>query len=107
LGEGLQALHLLKNTLTARTFPDLDELRQQLHASIPESHIEEELIEKEYRSAHDLLLHIKKTGTGGWQQNLQQPLTPFRIGQLEKWFTETYGYCRVTYQVFFLQGKVS
>jgi malonyl-CoA O-methyltransferase len=107
LGEGLQALHLLKNTLTARTFPDLDELRQQLHASIPESHIEEELIEKEYRSAHDLLLHIKKTGTGGWQQNLQQPLTPSRIGQLEKWFTETYGYCRVTYQVFFLQGKVS
>lgn len=107
LGEGLQVLHLLKNTITARTFPDLNELRQQLHASIPESNIEEELIEKEYSSVHDLLLHIKKTGTGGWRQKLQHPLTPSRIGQLEKWFIKTYGSCRVTYQVFFLQGKIS
>jgi malonyl-CoA O-methyltransferase len=107
LGKGLRALKILQNSLAAQTFPDLDELRRQLHASIPESNIEEEFIKKEYRSVHDLLHHIKKTGTGGWRQKLQHPLTPSRVGQLEKWFINTYGSCRVTYQVFFLQGKVS
>jgi len=67
--------------------------------------LEEELIEKKYSSAHDLLLHIKKTGTSGWQQNMQQPLTPLRVSKLNEWFDRTYGSCMVTYQVLFLQGR--
>ena len=107
LGEGLHAIQTLKESLAAQTFPGLDELRKALHESFRESAIEEECIEKEYQSAHDLLLHIKKTGTAGWKHKTQHPLTSSRLNLLDEWFTKTYGSCKVTYQVFFLEGNNS
>jgi malonyl-ACP O-methyltransferase BioC len=105
LGKGLQAVRVLSNNLAARSFPARERLLRALHKNFQDCSIEEELIVREYKSAHDLLLHLKKTGTSGWQQKTQQPLTPSRINQLDEWFQKTYGTCRVTYQIFFLQGR--
>ena len=105
LGEGLSAIQSLKETLAARTFPGQEELWVALQNNFQESEFAEELIEKDYRSAQDLLMHIKKTGTAGWKHKFQHPLTPSRINQLDEWFIKTYGSCRVTYQIFFLQGR--
>jgi len=107
LGEGLHAIQTLKESLAAQTFPGLDELRKALHEIFLQSAVEEACIEKEYRSAHDLLLHIKKTGTAGWKHKTRHPLTSSRVNLLDEWFTKKYGSCKVTYQVFFLEGKNS
>jgi malonyl-CoA O-methyltransferase len=105
LGQGLQAMHAFtEETLAAQTFPQLESLQKALHSNFKEGTAGEELIEKEYSSAHDLLLHIKKTGTSGWQQNIQHPLTREGISRLDEWFDRTYGACRVTYQILFLEG---
>ncbi|MBW2466911.1 MAG: hypothetical protein JRF02_06380, partial [Deltaproteobacteria bacterium] len=65
---------------------------------------EQELIEKQYESVRDLLIHIKKTGTGGWHKHGLPAFTASRIKQLDQWFVKTYGSCKVTYQVHFLQA---
>lgn len=105
LGRGLKDLLPLDGLLAARTFPGMAELEQMLADNFLESTVTEELLVKEYESALDLLLHIKNTGTGGWRQNFSMPLTPARLKKLDQWFDKTYGSCRVTYQVFYLQGR--
>jgi malonyl-ACP O-methyltransferase BioC len=104
LGQGLQAMHSFAEIIAAQTFPQLERLQKALHSNFKEGKAEEELIEKEYSSAHDLLLHIKKTGTSGWQQNMQHPLTREGVCRLDEWFDKTFGACRVTYQILFLEG---
>ncbi|MEJ2332921.1 MAG: methyltransferase domain-containing protein [Desulfobulbaceae bacterium] len=105
LGQGLTAIQTLPECLAAQKFPRPQRLHRALECYFHAGTVEEELIGKEYNSAYDLLLHIKKTGTSGWQPIMQQPLTPARIAKLDEWFARTYGACRVTYQVFFLQGN--
>ena len=105
LGIGLQELQILPESLAAQRFPQPERLQHALSGNFQEGTVAEELLVKEYSSAHDLLVHIKKTGTSGWQQRIRQPLTPARISQLDAWFAKTYGACRVTYQIIFLQGK--
>lgn len=105
LGEGLQSIHPPAEKLAAQTFPRREKLQKILHRYFSEGILEEELIEKQYRSAHDLLRHIKKTGTSGWQQNMQHPLTLSGVSKLDEWFDSNYGSCRVTYQVLFLLGN--
>jgi len=104
LGQGLRAMQSLAEGLAAHTFPQRERLQKALRSYFKEGSVEEELVEKEYSSVHDLLLHIKKTGTAGWQQNMQRPLTPAGIMRLNEWFDMTYGACKVTYQILFLQG---
>jgi malonyl-CoA O-methyltransferase len=105
LGKGLQSINPSAERLAAQTFPQRQRLQEALQSCFPEGTLEEEFIEKEYRSAHDLLRHIKKTGTSGWQQNMQHPLTLSGVGKLDEWFDKTYGSCRVTYQILFLLGN--
>jgi hypothetical protein len=97
-------MHSFAEIIAAQTFPQLERLQKALHSNFKEGKAEEELIEKEYSSAHDLLLHIKKTGTSGWQQNMQHPLTREGVCRLDEWFDKTFGACRVTYQILFLEG---
>jgi len=104
LGLGLETLIGQPANVAASAFPDADTLQQSLTAAFAQGTIDEELIDKQYDTVHDLLVHIKKTGTGGWQQNTLQPLTPSKLIRLDQWFKETYGNCRVTYQVLFLQA---
>lgn len=105
LGEGLSAIQVFPQNLAARSFPSQARIQKALHRYLQAGTIETELTVKEYDSAHDLLLHLKKTGTSGWQQKMRQPLTPSRVKELDAWFQRTYGACRVTYQVLFLQGR--
>jgi ubiquinone/menaquinone biosynthesis C-methylase UbiE len=105
LASGLQAVLGPGEGLAAEAFPRPESLRSALDTYYKDGKIEQELFEKTYRSAFDLLLHIKKTGTAGWQQKLQHPLTPSRVARLDAWFDRTYGACRVTYQVLYLQGS--
>ena len=105
LGLGLKTLVGQPANVAASAFPNADTLQQSLTASFAQGTIDEELIDKQYDNVHDLLVHIKKTGTGGWQQNTLQPLTPSKLTRLDQWFKETYGNCRVTYQILFLQAK--
>ncbi len=105
LGQGLTAIQTLPESLAAQKFPRPQRLHRALECYFHAGTVEEELIGKEYNSAYDLLLHIKKTGTSGWQPIMQQPLTPARIAKLDEWFARTYGACRVTYQVLFLAGS--
>ena len=105
LAAGLQGVLGPGEGLAAEAFPHPDSLRTSLDRYFTKGKIEQELIEKTYRSAYDLLLHIKKTGTAGWQQKLQHPLTPSRVARLDAWFVRRYGACRVTYQILYLQGS--
>jgi len=105
LGCGLHAVQPFSENLAAQAFPSLKKLQGALQTNLQEGKTEEELFEKEYSSAHDLLLHIKKTGTSGWQQNIRQPLTPSGVLRLDQWFKKNYGACKVTYQVLFLWGN--
>jgi malonyl-CoA O-methyltransferase len=105
LGQGLQELQTLSKNVAAHRFPQPASLQHAMHNNFQEGTVAEELLEKEYSSAHDLLLHIKKTGTSGWQQNLRQPLTRSSVNKLDEWFSRTFGACRVTYQIIYLQGR--
>ncbi len=105
LAQGLHAILHPVERIAAETFPQRDRLVQTLRTIFEEGKVEEVLVEKKYRSAHDLLRHIQKTGTSGWQQKLLVPLTPSRVKELDAWFHRTYGYCKATYQILFLYGK--
>lgn len=106
LGQGLQAIvDLQGENIAAQGFPPPPRLRKALRTFFAEGTIEEEIISKAYRSAQDLLLHIRKTGTSGFHRKITQPFTASRIKQLDAWFTQTHGGCKVTYQILFLQGN--
>jgi malonyl-CoA O-methyltransferase len=104
LGLGLKNLFEYPGNVAADAFPDVNILQRCLNAYFTTGTVGQELIEKQYESVHDLLVHIKKTGTGGWHQHGSPALTPARLKQLDHWFVETYGSCSVTYQVYFLQA---
>ena len=104
LGLGLKLLFGYPGSVAADAFPDVSSLQRSLNAYFAKGTIAQELIEKQYESVHDLLVHIKKTGTGGWHQHGSPALTPARLKELDHWFVETYGSCKVTYQIHFLQA---
>jgi malonyl-CoA O-methyltransferase len=104
LGQGLKQLFGYPGNVAAGSFPDVDRLRNILEAYFTSGSAEQELIEKEYDSVRDLLVHIKKTGTGGWHKQGSPVLTISRLNQLDNWFVQTYGGCKVNYQVHFLKA---
>lgn len=59
------------------------------------------MVQRQYKSLIDLLLHIKKTGaTGGHYKPL--PFTRGRLKKLDDWFLAQYGGYRVSYQTYLL-----
>ena len=104
LALGLKTLFGYPGNIAAGKFPDISRLQSILEAHFSQGSSVQELIEKEYSSVRDLLIHIKKTGTGGWHKHGAPPLTVSRINQLDDWFVRTYGGCRVAYQVHFLEA---
>ena len=104
MGLGLKTLFHYPGNVAADAFPDINTLQRCLNAYFAAGTVEQALFEKQYDSVHDLLVHIKKTGTGGWHQNGSPALTPAKLKQLDRWFVETYGSCTVAYQVHFLQA---
>lgn len=104
LGLGMKVIFAYPGNVAADAFPDVNTLQNCLNAYFTKGTVEQELIEKQYESVHDLLVHIKKTGTGGWHQHGYPALTKTRLKQLDHWFVKTYGSCTVNYQIHFLQA---
>jgi malonyl-ACP O-methyltransferase BioC len=104
LGMGMKTLFGYPGNVAANAFPDVATLQNSLNAYFTRGTVGQELIAKQYESAHDLLVHIKKTGTGGWHQHGSPALTKTRLRQLDNWFVKTYGSCTVNYQIHFLQA---
>ena len=104
LGLGMKTLFGFPGNVAANAFPDVTSLQNSLRAYFTMGTAEQELIAKQYESVHDLLVHIKKTGTGGWHHRGSPALTKARLKQLDNWFVKTYGSCTVNYQIYFLQA---
>ena len=100
----MKVIFVYPGNIAADAFPDVNTLQNCLNAYFTKGTVEQELIEKQYESVHDLLVHIKKTGTGGWHQHGYPALTKARLKQLDHWFVKTYGSCTVNYQIHFLQA---
>ena len=59
----MKVIFAYPGNVAADAFPDVNTLQNCLNAYFTEGTVEQELIEKQYESVHDLLVHIKKTGT--------------------------------------------
>lgn len=105
LGSGMKNLFGFSGNVAANTFPDVTSLQKSLKAHFTLGTVEQKIITRQYESVHDLLVHIKKTGTGGWHQHGSPALTRDRLKQLDDWFIKTYGSCTVNYQIHFLQAR--
>jgi malonyl-CoA O-methyltransferase len=104
LASGLKSLFAYQGDVAAGAFPAADTLRRSVTAYFTEGAVTEEPVSKQYDTVHDLLLHIKKTGTGGCPPTNMVPLTPAKLMKLDQWFNENHGNCKVTYQVFYLRA---
>jgi len=61
--------------------------------------VEEWQLIRHYPSLAALLKHISKTGTAGWHPG-QPLLNRHNLAELDNWFIDNYGGCRISYQVF-------
>jgi len=104
LGLGMKPLCGYNGSVAAIAFPEITSLQNSLNAYFINGTVEQELIAKQYESVHDLLVHIKRTGTGGWHHHGSPALTKARLQQLDNWFVKTYGSCTVNYQIHFMQA---
>jgi len=105
LSLGLAAIFGQNIGLAAHTFPDYEELRTLLACFFSQVHMERKIIQRHYPSSLDLLMQIKKTGTGGWQ-NVKGPVfTRSLLRSLDHWFAEHQGGCRVSYEIFLVQCR--
>lgn len=91
--------------LPPHRFPSLADLRSTLDGLLPGVLCTEQLVQRQYSSLRELLLHIRKTGTSGWRSGNRPLLTKGRMRELEQWFISEYGGFQVTYQTFVVQGR--
>ena len=104
LGQGLATLFEESVTLAAAGFVGKENIAQMARNCFLQVELTETVFKRRYESLLDLLSHIKKTGTGGYQQSLPM-ITSNRRRQLEKWFSDRGGY-EMSYQVFFLTASL-
>ncbi len=100
--EGLQTIHGRKVPVPSSYFPgqnDLKEIFSKLFATVE---IEVWQIDRRYPSLTALLRQISKTGTAGWHPG-QPLLNRHSLKELGKWFEDTHGGCRISYQVFMVK----
>ncbi len=95
----LESLFGFKRGVPSTFFPDKERLENTL-GKFRNVHVEEHIFEREYASMHDLLTHIKKTGTGGWHAENPPVFTRKKLELLDEWFDTNYGGYTITYQVF-------
>lgn len=104
LALGLSNIYGEPALLPPHRFPDQERLESVVSASLKEASVREVLSVRHYGSLIELLDHIRKTGTGGGQQ---QPgsFTRGRLSLLDGWFQEKFAGYHATYQAFVVKGK--
>ena len=105
LNRGLTAVCGRDIGLAAHDFPGHQKLHNLLSCSFPQITIERAIIRRHYPSSLDLLMQIKKTGTGGWRSGKGIVFTRARLRSLDQWFTTQYGGCRVSYEIFLVHCR--
>lgn len=103
LNRGIKDTFNSRAEVAATDFPDQQRLHEALAAFFPGADIREELTERQYKDIYDLLRHIRKTGTSGWQQGNPLIFTRSSLKRLDQWFIDKLGGCKVTYQNFIVK----
>ncbi len=83
----------------AASFLPGEELKESLVRIFHQVQIDELRLKREYDSVLDLLRHLRKTGSSGFQPSGRPILNRRLLRELDKWFAERGGY-HLTYQVF-------
>ncbi len=104
LGEAIAHVFGTADSLPSTAFTTRPALERCLAGLFPTTRIDELLIPHRYASLRDLLVHIKKSGTTGWQAAGPLIFTRSRLARLDKWFIDNHGGCLVTYQVFIVRA---
>ncbi len=104
LGEGLAGLFAGQFRLPTHRFLTHNELTTLLENLFSMVEVEEYQARREYESLADLLDHIRKTGTGGGQEQGVM-LNRSRLSSLAAWFEERLGGYPATYQAFIIRCK--
>lgn len=104
LGAGLSSLFGREYRLPAFHFPDQERLKDLLPRFFTDTDVTEREILRQYGSIHELLSHIKKTGTGGWGEKTPV-FTRERLTRLDEWFIKNHGGYSISYQLFILAGR--
>jgi malonyl-CoA O-methyltransferase len=105
LSRGLTAVCGRDIALAAQGFPDHKQLHNLLTRFFPKVTLERSIIKRHYPSSQDLLMQIKRTGTGGWRSGKGIVFTRARLQSLDRWFAIQYGGCRVSYEVFHIHCR--
>lgn len=98
---GLQEIHGKKVVAPSSFFPGKEELRRIFSGLFDEVEINEQRLVRHYPNLSGLLRNISKTGTAGWHPG-RHLLNRRQMQDLEKWFIETHGHCRISYQIFMI-----
>ncbi|MDF1578687.1 MAG: alpha/beta fold hydrolase [Desulfobulbales bacterium] len=99
---GLSRIHGKEVVLPSSFFPDLTELSRIFSSLFSDIETKEQQLVRNYPNLLELLRNISKTGTAGWHPG-RHLLNRRQIKELEKWFIDTQGGCRVSYQVFMVK----
>lgn len=102
---GLAAIFGRNIEMAAQAFPSYEELRTLLACFFAQVHIDRKILRRNYPSSLDLLMQIKKTGTGGWQTGKGFIFTRTRLQNLDQWFAKHYGGCLVSYEMFLVRCR--
>jgi malonyl-CoA O-methyltransferase len=105
LSRGLSAVCDRDIELAAHDFPDQKILQNLLRSFFAHITVERIKINRHYPSCLDLLMQIKKTGTSGWRAGKGIVFTRTLLRSLDQWFKTRHGGCRVSYEIFFVNGR--
>jgi SAM-dependent methyltransferase len=102
LHSALNKIHGQRISMPSQLFPDQEALENIFNDLFGKVEIKEWNLVRHYPSLGALLKHISKTGTAGWHPG-QPLLNRHNLPELEKWFVDSFGDCRISYQIFMVK----
>ncbi len=104
LSQGLTEVLNQPFSIPAASFPSIETVREALKINFSDFQLEEKILFRHYASFRDLLMQLRKTGTG----SLQSPplFTPSQIRRLDDWFHDNYDGYRLSYQILLFKASI-
>lgn len=102
LQAGLAKIHGREVAMPSALFPNQAELEKIFAKLFSKVEVEEWLLTRHYPNLIALLRSISKTGTAGWHPG-HHLLNRAHMMELEHWFKESLGDCRISYQIFMVK----